>query len=338
MHTTHALTISPHYVVSFKFWCHSTQMLTCTLPALPHTKQGSYGFVRFKSHADAVRAIVGMNGQVRVQFWPRSGLLLGLLLGRRHGALWASPAVHIAHAAAAAPSPASRIAAAQLRPPLPPLCGHVPAASSAPLSPQALGGKVMKCSWGRHPNTPPSGVQTSLMLAAAAGLNPLAMGSAGGLRGWAAAAIGKAMRQGLLAVPAVAGAGRGSCWACLRWQDSTYSTPATQRITQPTCSRCLSRAAAASWLAGMLPGGMGGHGGMAGHMSMMGGGMGECCIFCHLIDRMSSEVSRRGAPVCPCLAVFGYVTMQAPPAVLCLACLSGGHLASVPVPARSTGN
>lgn len=37
----------------------------------------------------------------------------------------------------------------------------------------------MKCSWGRHPNTPPSGVQTSLMLAAAAGLNPLAMGSAG---------------------------------------------------------------------------------------------------------------------------------------------------------------
>lgn len=44
---------------------------------------------------------------------------------------------------------------------------------------QALGGKVMKCSWGRHPNTPPSGVQTSLMLAAAAGLNPLAMGSAG---------------------------------------------------------------------------------------------------------------------------------------------------------------
>lgn len=30
----------------------------------PHV-QGSYGFVRFKSHADAVRAIVGMNGQVR---------------------------------------------------------------------------------------------------------------------------------------------------------------------------------------------------------------------------------------------------------------------------------
>ena len=117
MHTTHALTISPHYVVSFKFWCHSTQMLTCTPPALPHTKQGSYGFVRFKSHADAVRAIVGMNGQVRVQFWPRSGLLLGLLLGRLRGALWASPAVHIAHAAAAAPSPAFRIAAAQLHPP-----------------------------------------------------------------------------------------------------------------------------------------------------------------------------------------------------------------------------
>lgn len=74
----------------------------------------------------------------------------------------------------------------------------------------------------------------------------------------------------------------------------------------------------------------------------------QCCIVCpraallpwccHLIGRMSSEVSRRGAPVCPCLAVFGYVTMQAPPAVLCLACLSGGRLASVPVPARSTGN
>ncbi|PRW50946.1 oligouridylate-binding 1-like [Chlorella sorokiniana] len=73
-------------------------------------RKGSYGFVRFKAHADAVRAIVGMNGQ-------------------------------------------------------------------------ALGGKVMKCSWGRHPNTPPSGVQTSLMLAAAAGLNPLAMGSAGMLPG-----------------------------------------------------------------------------------------------------------------------------------------------------------
>ena len=49
-----------------------------------------------------------------------------------------------------------------------------------PLPLQSLGNKVLKCSWGRHPNTPPSGVQTSLMLAAAAGLNPLAMGSAGG--------------------------------------------------------------------------------------------------------------------------------------------------------------
>ncbi|PSC75397.1 oligouridylate-binding 1-like [Micractinium conductrix] len=69
-------------------------------------RKGSYGFVRYKNHQDAVRAIGGMNGQ-------------------------------------------------------------------------NLGGKVMKCSWGRHPSTPPSGVQTSLMLAAAAGLNPLAMGSAG---------------------------------------------------------------------------------------------------------------------------------------------------------------
>lgn len=52
-----------------------------------------------------------------------------------------------------------------------------------PPSLQSLGGKVMKCSWGRHPSTPPSSVQTSLMLAAAAGLNPLAMGSAGGRKG-----------------------------------------------------------------------------------------------------------------------------------------------------------
>eukprot|EP00887_Chlorella_sp_A99_P001281 scaffold14.g1281.t1 len=72
-------------------------------------RKGSYGFVRFKSHEDAVRAIVGMNGQVLV-------------------------------------------------------------------------GKVVKCSWGRHPGMPPTGVQTSLMLAAAAGLNPLAMG-AGGMLG-----------------------------------------------------------------------------------------------------------------------------------------------------------
>ncbi|KAL4437767.1 hypothetical protein ABPG77_005679 [Micractinium sp. CCAP 211/92] len=69
-------------------------------------RKGSYGFVRYKSHQDAVHAIVGMNGQ-------------------------------------------------------------------------SLGGKVMKCSWGRHPSTPPSSVQTSLMLAAAAGLNPLAMGNTG---------------------------------------------------------------------------------------------------------------------------------------------------------------
>lgn len=37
----------------------------------PLNLQGSYGFVRFKSHADAVRAIVGMNGQVGgSQRWP----------------------------------------------------------------------------------------------------------------------------------------------------------------------------------------------------------------------------------------------------------------------------
>lgn len=68
-------------------------------------RKGAYGFVRYKAHSDAVRAIVGMGGQ-------------------------------------------------------------------------ALGGQVVKCSWGRHPSTPPSGVQTSLMLAAAAGISPLTLGSA----------------------------------------------------------------------------------------------------------------------------------------------------------------
>ena len=43
-----------------------------------------------------------------------------------------------------------------------------------------MAGKLVKCSWGRHPNTPPSGVQASLMLAAAAGLNPLALGQNAG--------------------------------------------------------------------------------------------------------------------------------------------------------------
>lgn len=73
-------------------------------------RKGAYGFVRYKTHEDAVRAIMGMNG---------------------HG----------------------------------------------------MGGKLLKCSWGRHPNTPPSGVQASLMLAAAAGIAPLGMGqsSPGGL-------------------------------------------------------------------------------------------------------------------------------------------------------------
>ncbi|KAL4537847.1 hypothetical protein Ndes2526B_g04291 [Nannochloris sp. 'desiccata'] len=63
-------------------------------------RKGGFGFVRYKSHEDAVLAIVGMNGAV-------------------------------------------------------------------------LAGKQLKCSWGRHPNTPPSGVQASLMLAAAAGIGPL---------------------------------------------------------------------------------------------------------------------------------------------------------------------
>jgi len=68
-------------------------------------RKGSFGFVRYKAHEDAVRAILGMNGA-------------------------------------------------------------------------ALGGKTLKCSWGRHPNMPPSGVKASLMLAAAAGVAPL--GLAGG--------------------------------------------------------------------------------------------------------------------------------------------------------------
>ena len=66
-------------------------------------RKGAYGFVRYKAHEDALRAIVGMNGA-------------------------------------------------------------------------ALGGKLLKCSWGRHPNMPPSGVQASLMLAAAAGVGPMGMG------------------------------------------------------------------------------------------------------------------------------------------------------------------
>lgn len=65
-------------------------------------KKGGFGFVRYKSHEDAVRAILNMNGAT-------------------------------------------------------------------------FEGKQLKCSWGRHPNTPPSGVKTNLMLAAAAGINPMAM-------------------------------------------------------------------------------------------------------------------------------------------------------------------
>lgn len=69
-------------------------------------RKGAYGFVRYKHHPDAVRAIVGMNGQM-------------------------------------------------------------------------MAGRTIKCSWGRHPNAPPGNVQASLMLAAAAGINPLAMAQNG---------------------------------------------------------------------------------------------------------------------------------------------------------------
>ncbi|KFM27801.1 Nucleolysin TIAR [Auxenochlorella protothecoides] len=63
-------------------------------------RKGAYGFVRFRSHADAVRAIVGSNAQ-------------------------------------------------------------------------PLGSKVLKCSWGRHPSLPPSGLHSHLLLATGAGLNPM---------------------------------------------------------------------------------------------------------------------------------------------------------------------
>lgn len=116
--------------------------------------QGSYGFVRFKSHADAVRAIVGMNGQVCGLAAPACRLPAG----QHWRALRVMPRCLVVSGACRPPHYQLRCAVS---------------------TPQALGGKVMKCSWGRHPNTPPSGVQTSLMLAAAAGLNPLAMGSAG---------------------------------------------------------------------------------------------------------------------------------------------------------------
>ena len=43
-------------------------------------RKGSYGFVRYKAHADAVRAIVGMNGQVRCSAVLAACCLLLLLL------------------------------------------------------------------------------------------------------------------------------------------------------------------------------------------------------------------------------------------------------------------
>ena len=65
-------------------------------------RKGAFGFVRFRLHNDAVRAIIAMNGSI-------------------------------------------------------------------------LGKKSIKCSWGRHPAVLPSGMQANLMLAAAAGMGPLAM-------------------------------------------------------------------------------------------------------------------------------------------------------------------
>lgn len=94
-------------------------------------RKGGFGFVRYKAHEDAVRAIIGMNSAM-------------------------------------------------------------------------LAGKQLKCSWGRHPNTPPSGMQTSLMLAAAAGIGPLALpqGNGGGLL----PPMGNFMAGSVLGMP-MAGAG-----------------------------------------------------------------------------------------------------------------------------------
>ena len=148
----------------------------------------------------------------------------------------------------------------------------------------------MKCSWGRHPSTPPSGVQTSLMLAAAAGLNPLAMGSAGARgrrgrrRGW-----GLAQRSTGAALQAcrcvMQGLGKGSSGAaalasapacppllvrpysilgsCVPGSSAAPAAPCTEQ------SSCCSASVAAGMLGHF---GMGGHGGMGGPMGMMGGG------------------------------------------------------------------
>jgi len=67
-------------------------------------RKGNYGFVRYRSHMEAVQAIVGLNGQV-------------------------------------------------------------------------VGGRQLKCSWGRHPKVPPSGVKANLVMAAvAAGVPQVGMG------------------------------------------------------------------------------------------------------------------------------------------------------------------
>jgi nucleolysin TIA-1/TIAR len=67
-------------------------------------RKGNYGFVRYRSHTEAVQAIVGLNGQV-------------------------------------------------------------------------IGGRQLKCSWGRHPKVPPSGVKANLVMAAvAAGVPQVGMG------------------------------------------------------------------------------------------------------------------------------------------------------------------
>jgi hypothetical protein len=144
-------------------------------------RKGSYGFVRYKNHADAVRAIVGMNGQVGLRW-------------RCASPLWRGAGCTVTGGHSRVPRPRLRRqpapAAGQDTPAKCCPCASLPGRLPSPLlptnlRPQALGGKVMKCSWGRHPNTPPSGVQTSLMLAAAAGINPLTMVSPGApCRGW----------------------------------------------------------------------------------------------------------------------------------------------------------
>lgn len=114
---------------------------------------------------------------------------------------------------------------------------------------QVLGGKQIKCSWGRHPNTPPQGVQTSLMaLAAAASVGPLgpgglapgALSGPGGMpspHGLTMAPMGLPM-AGAAAQSIIQGqvcpAGR---WGCRGWVDDWESALQQRLVYGSTCGR-----------------------------------------------------------------------------------------------------